>query len=279
MSALSGLHKRIARLVGANTLEKTEEIIAKTEETIEKTVQKRVSRVSQLLLLSSILSSFLYWSSFVLPFSGYLHAVIKWLSIGTLSVIILRLINRRQDIFLLAALFCHSLGDLALAHPYQDLLMLSIGPFLMGHVFYIFTFKADLPESYQLLKQSISRGKKILIVAVIIYTAIMSSILIPPLLNTNLVIPIAIYMFIISAMVILSSLPQYRSPWMTLGCWMYIISDSLIAINKFYMPLPPVLGACTWPLYYIGQILISLGLMKEKNNSLYFLIVHDYISI
>jgi len=128
-------------------------VITKAAVGVEK-VEKTVSRFSQVLLLSSILSSLLYWSSLVLPLSGYLHAVIKWTSIATLTAIVLRLISRRQDIFLLAALFCHSLGDLFLAHPYQDLLMYSIGPFLLGHIFYIFTFKADLPASYQLLKQT-----------------------------------------------------------------------------------------------------------------------------
>jgi len=268
----TGLYKRMCAFVGAETMDKTEEII-------EKNVTKRVSRLSQILLLASIVSSFLYWSSLVLPFSGYLHAGIKWVSIGTLTLIIVRLIKGRQDMFLLAALFFHSLGDVVLAHPYQDLLMYSIGPFLLGHIFYIFTFKSDLPATYQILKHTLSRAKKILIAASFIYTVIMACILIPPLLDTHLVYPIIVYMLVVSTMVVLSVLPQYRSPWMTFGCWMYIISDSLIAINKFYMPLPPMLDACSWPLYYIGQIFISLGLMKEKNNSICFLIVHDYLSI
>lgn len=237
------------------------------------------SRLSQILLLSSILSSFLYWSSLVRPFSGYLHAGIKWLSIATLTMIIWRLIRGRQDIFLLAALFFHSLGDLVLAHPYQDLLMYSIGPFLLGHIFYIFTFKSDLPANYQALKHTLSRAKKILIAATLIYTVIMSFMLLPQVLDTHLMYPMIVYILVVCTMAILSALPEYRSPWMTLGCCMYIISDSLIAINKFYAPLPPLLNSCTWPLYYIGQILISLGLMKEKNSSLYFLIVHDLFSI
>jgi uncharacterized membrane protein YhhN len=265
------VYRRLRSFIGA-------EAIIAAEKAIEKSEARRVSRLSQVLLLASIVSSFLYWSSLVLPVSGYLHAAIKWISIGTLTLIIVRLIKGRQDIFLLAALFFHSLGDIVLAHPYQDLLMYSIGPFLLGHIFYIFTFKYDLP-AYHALKQNLSRAKKILIVAAFIYTSIMASILIPPLLDTHLVYPIIVYMLVVGTMVVLSTLPQYRSPWMTLGCWMYIISDSLIAINKFYTPLPPFINACSWPLYYIGQILISLGLMKEKNNSICFLIVHDYLSI
>jgi len=244
----------------------------------KKLLPKRVSRLSQALLLFSILSSFLYWSSFVLPFSGYLHAAIKWISIGTLTLIIVRLIRGRQDMFLLAALFCHSLGDLVLAHPYQDLLMYSIGPFLLGHIFYIFMFKHDLPTTYLALKQTLSRAKKILLGAIVLYAVLMSSILIPSLIDTHLFVPIIVYMIVVCTMVVLSTLSTYRSYWMILGCWMYIVSDSLIAVNKFYAPLPPMLDACSWPLYYIGQILISLGLMKEK-RSISFLISHEYFSI
>jgi len=275
----SAIYRELGSFVGADAVSEavtaTEEVVSEIE---KKLLPKRVSRLSQVLLLFSILSSFLYWSSLVLPLSGYLHAGIKWLSIGTLTAIILRLIKGRQDMFLLAALFCHSLGDLVLAHPYQDLLMYSIGPFLLGHIFYIFAFKHDLPKTYLALKQTLSRARKILLAAAFIYTGIMGCILFPPLINSHLFYPVIVYMAVVTTMVILSTLSPYRSPWMTLGCWMYIVSDSLIAINKFYAPLPPMLDACSWPLYYIGQILISLGLMKEK-RSLCFLIVHEYFSI
>ena len=66
---------------------------------------------------------------------------------------------------------------------------------------------------------------------------------------------------------------------MTLGCWMYIVSDSLIAIDRFYTPLPYPLSILSWPLYYIGQILISIGLLREKRKSAdCFLISHRLLS-
>jgi len=240
-------------------------------------LHRDVSRFSQVLLTLSIVSSFMYWSSLALPISGWLHAVIKWLSIGTLGCIVLRFLSCKQDIFLLFAMFFHSLGDLVLAHPYQDLLLYSLGPFLLGHIFYILTFKADVPANVQAIKKTFSRAKAILIAASMIYSAIMGSILLPSLLNSHLFVPVIVYILIISSMVILSVIPQYKSRMMTLGCWMYILSDSLIAMDKFYAPLPPTLDACTWPLYYIGQILISLGLMKEK-KMLMFMYSSDRIS-
>jgi uncharacterized membrane protein YhhN len=261
------------------TTRTTQEDPAVVETKITTLKQKDVSRFSRLLLTLSIVSSLMYWTALVHPFSGYLHMCIKWFSIVTLTGIVFRLITNKQDFFLFTAMFCHSLGDLFLAHPYSDWLLYSLGPFLLGHVFYILTFKSDLPESYQKLKANFSHAKKALITASIIYLTVMSAILIPALYNTPIAIPITVYMIVISLMVVLSVLPQYKSPLMTLGCWMYIVSDSLIAIDRFYMPLPYFLTFFSWPLYYIGQILISIGLLREKEKSAdCFFISHRLLS-
>jgi len=261
---------------------KKDAIVTKAENVVEEVVahiiKKDVSTFSRLLLTMSIVSSFLYWTALVHPFSGYLHMTIKWVSIATLIIIVFRFLTCKQDIFLFAAMFFHSLGDLFLAHPYSDLLMYSLGPFLLGHIFYIMTFKSDLP-AYAKLKHNLSHAKKALVSASIIYFIIMSGILIPALYSTPFAIPVTIYMVIVSLMVVLSALPQYKSPLMTLGCWMYIVSDSLIAIDRFYMPLPYPLSFLSWPLYYIGQMLISIGLLREKEKSAdCFFISHRLLS-
>lgn len=253
-----------------------EQVVGKV---VDAPIRKDVSRLSQLLLTLSIVSSFLYWTALVLPFSGYLHMSIKWFSVATLTAIVVRFLVSKQDVFLFAALFFHSLGDLFLAHPYSDWLLYSLGPFLLGHVFYIMAFKSDLPESYEKLKKNLSLAKKALISASIIYFVIMSSILVPALMHTVIALPVAVYMIIVSLMVILSVIPQYKSPLITLGCWMYVLSDSLIAIDKFYAPLPYPLTYFSWPLYYIGQIMISLCLLREKGRDKdYFFISHRLLS-
>lgn len=244
-------------------------------------VQKEIhtiNRFSQILLIASLVLSALYWSTVVLPLSGYLHAVIKWLSITTLTVIVIRYLSTRQEVFLVFALFFHSVGDIILAHPYEDYLMYSLGPFLLGHICYILTFKSDIP-AVAAIRQSLSRAKVALITASILYPLVMATVLIPPLYNTPLVIPIIVYMVIISIMVVSSVVAEYRLPWMTLGCWMYILSDSLIAIDRFYVPLPPQMHMLSWPLYYAGQILIAGGLLKEKRRVTYMLFVHEIFSI
>jgi len=241
-------------------------------------IRREVSRFSQILLTLSIVSSLIYWTSLVSPLSGYLNMGIKWLSISTLTTIVFRLVTCKQDVFLFGALFFHSLGDLFLAHPYQDLLMYSMGPFLLGHIFYILTFRTDV-EAWVTLKRNITRMKKVLISASVIYGLIMGAVIFPAIMHTPIAVPASLYFIIIIAMVVVSVLASYKSKWMMFGCWMYLASDSLIALHKFYLPLPYYLQQLTWPLYYIGQILIAFGFLREKQRSKYcFFISNDRIS-
>jgi len=238
----------------------------------------QINRFSQVLLVVSILLSVLYWSTVILPLNGYLHAVVKWLSITALTAIVIRYLTTRQEWFLVLALFFHSVGDIILAHPYEDYLMYSMGPFLLGHICYILTFKSDIP-AVAAIRRSLSRAKVALIAAGVLYPMVMATILIPPLYDTPLIIPVIVYMVIVSIMVISSVVAGYRLPWMTLGCWLYILSDSLIAIDKFYVPLPSQLHMLSWPLYYAGQILIAGGLLKEKRRVTCMLFAHELLSI
>eukprot|EP01111_Echinosteliopsis_oligospora_P014776 TRINITY_DN565_c0_g1_i1.p1 TRINITY_DN565_c0_g1~~TRINITY_DN565_c0_g1_i1.p1 ORF type:complete len:280 (+),score=56.30 TRINITY_DN565_c0_g1_i1:100-939(+) len=271
----------IQRPVVQSTAKRTEKVAEKVVEKVAEAsvpLKREVSRFSQVLLTLSIVSSLIYWTALIHPLSGYLHMGIKWLSISTLTAIVLRFLTCKQDVFLLGALFFHSLGDLFLAHPYQDWLMYSMGPFLLGHIFYILTFRTDV-EAWAVLKKNITRMKKILLSASLIYGVIMGAVILPSIMHTPMAVPASIYFVIIIAMVFISVLASYKSYWMMVGCWMYLASDSLIALNKFCLPLPNYLQQLSWPLYYIGQILIAFGFLREKQRSKsYFLFSNDRFS-
>eukprot|EP01112_Ceratiomyxa_fruticulosa_P015916 TRINITY_DN475_c0_g1_i2.p1 TRINITY_DN475_c0_g1~~TRINITY_DN475_c0_g1_i2.p1 ORF type:complete len:272 (-),score=34.56 TRINITY_DN475_c0_g1_i2:399-1214(-) len=222
-----------------------------------------LSRKGQALLLASLFFSALYWFQVLHPVSGWLHVLVKWLSILPLTLVVLHYQSTRQDVFLLCAILFHSVGDVVLAHPTMDLLAYSLGPFLVGHIFYILAFSGDLPKP---IASAVSPTKLALMVLGLGYIIAMAVLLLPRLLPTPLGGPVVVYMSIFSVLAMLSFLTKWRLRWMTLGIWMYIVSDSLIALDKFYTPLPPALHSLTWPLYYIGQILISVGLLMEKGR-------------
>lgn len=257
----------------SNSLEKTSVAVpglAKATEVfqaVEKVCFRReVSRFSQVLLTLSLVSSLVFWTSLMMPISGYLHMAIKYVSVATLTCIVVRFLSCKQDLFLFMALFFHGVGDLVLAHPYQDLLLYSLGPFLLGHIFYIMTFQVDITD-LQRIRRNLSRAKKIILSSMFLYSIVMGIILIPGLTNTPFLVPLVVYLLVITCMICCSVIPQYTTRWIVFGCLLYVFSDSLIALDKFYLPLPGPLVHLSWPTYYVGQCMILFGFLKEKNKS------------
>ena len=46
-------------------------------------------------------------------------------------------------------------------------------------------------------------------------------------------------------------------------CRLFLISDSILAINKFKSPLP-LRGYLVWATYYLAQYGIAIGFLREK---------------
>jgi len=83
----------------------------------------------------------------------------------------------------------------------------------------------------------------------------------------DLFIPVIIYMFVILMMLTTAFLREGTVPknsynLVFLGAIFFIISDSLLALNKFYSPLP-LSGIWIMTTYSIAQSFIVLGLKKQ----------------
>jgi len=131
--------------------------------------------------------------------------------------------------------------------------------FLCGHIFYILTFKPDVSFS-----RSLSNTSKLLIGAILLFAAGLGTILLPKL-ESHLVVPVFIYMTAIGTMTIFTVLANYRTAWISLGAMSYMLSDSMIAINTFVQPFSGS-AFLIWPLYYLGQLLIAIGFLREKHS-------------
>ena len=139
---------------------------------------------------------------------------------------------------LFSALLFSWIGDILLLFVFKDGLFFIFGlvAFLTAHVFYVILFVKEL---------NISRGKFTLrkpgLLIVLIYMAIFLSLLIPHL--GDLLIPVIIYSLVISAMLYTAFLlaPHLRrssSALLLSGAISFVISDSILAIDKFYYQLP-----------------------------------------
>lgn len=76
-------------------------------------------------------------------------------------------------------------------------------------------------------------------------------------------IPAMIYLCAITLMCITASLMDLPKRAVVIGAMLFLLSDSLIAANKFKTPIP-LSNYAIWFTYYVGQCLITLGFLREK---------------
>lgn len=153
----------------------------------------------------------------------------------SISLLIPNFSNKK---ILFSALLFSWIGDILLLFVFKDSLFFIFGliVFLTAHIFYVFLFIKEL---------KITGGKfsfrKPGLLIVLVYMAIFLSLLIPHL--GNLLIPVVIYSLVISAMLYTAFLlaPYFHKPSSALllsGAISFVISDSILAFDKFYHPLP-----------------------------------------
>ena len=155
----------------------------------------------------------------------------------------------RFDVLLAIALAFSLAGDVFLMPP--DQFIPGLASFLVAHVFYIVLFRQGLGWFP-------SRGA---VMAVFAVGALMYSIVLPGLTDPILRVAVAAYVTVISLMVSqaigrAAVLGDTASRWVALGAGVFMVSDALIAINKFVTPVPQ---ASLWILitYYCAQMLIA----------------------
>ncbi|MHB8950838.1 MAG: lysoplasmalogenase [Rhodoferax sp.] len=155
----------------------------------------------------------------------------------------------RFDIYLLAALVASLAGDVFLMLP-GNYFIPGLASFLVAHLFYIALFRQGVPwfPSWRALVLTLGLGGAM-------YAWVWGG-LSDPVLR----LAVAAYVSVIALMVAQAIgralvLRDASAAAVALGACVFMLSDSLIAINRFVQPLPLV---SVWVLltYYTAQILI-----------------------
>lgn len=158
-----------------------------------------------------------------------------------------------QDKLMLVAFFFSLLGDTFLMFSGEKYFMFGLGSFLITHLFYIFVFTRNWLKTNKLYRFSM-----------ILFSIIMLLILKNNITN-SLLIPIIVYMFTITLMAI-SAAERNTNPesyrLVLLGAILFVLSDSLIALNEFVNPIPfstiLIMGT-----YIFAQYFICIGFLKR----------------
>jgi len=152
---------------------------------------------------------------------------------------------------LLVALVFSACGDLLLAF---DNFILGVAAFLLAQLSYALIFKTYW--------QGITTRWMVSIV-LLVYMLLMAWLLLPSL--GNLKIPVIAYLLAIGVMGFLAVQSSLPIRWAVLGAVVFIVSDSLIAVNKFVHPIP---FESYWIMstYYAAQFMLVTSLLKSANS-------------
>jgi uncharacterized membrane protein YhhN len=183
------------------------------------------------ILLSIIYLNCILFNSAILVF------YLKPLLILPLIIAVLISTNFANKFILLVALIFSWLGDILLLFVFKDAIYFILGlvAFLTAHIFYIVLFTKEIKKVNG--KIQFKNG----LVAIVVYLGTMLLALIPHL--GSLVIPVVVYAVVISAMLYMAYLLSFywakpASIYLLTGGVSFILSDSILAFNKFYQPIP-----------------------------------------
>ena len=174
-----------------------------------------------------------------------------------------RALQRSIYLFMLAALFFSWLGDVMLMYEYISPMyfMLGLGAFLTAHIMYLTVF---------LKRWNIRPGPLfwLVVIVLILYGCFLFWQLKDSL--GNLLVPVVLYVLVILAMAVASfgrkGMVTPKSFTMVfLGALFFIISDSVLAINKFTdsVPYAHILVMGT---YATAQYLITKGILIQEDH-------------
>jgi uncharacterized membrane protein YhhN len=179
-------------------------------------------------------------------------APILWLSYCCTKV----LPNPVRTPMCLALLFSAG-GDILLALTFEHSFPAGLSSFLCAQLIYCFVFSK---------RRSQLRDKAPMLSAIVLFYLTMLWLIIPE--AGELKIPVLVYMTAICIMGSLAALHK-GSSWVLLGAISFMVSDAVIAINKFMVPFDGA-SLVIMNTYYLAQIMIVAGMVEtysEKSGS------------
>ncbi len=158
-----------------------------------------------------------------------------------------------------AALFFSWVGDVLLMFQGENQLffLLGLSSFLLAHIFYIVFFHNIR------IRENIKSSWLLLFIVVVYYAVLIT--LLSPYLGT-MKLPVRVYGIFISFMFLLAMYMLFiknkpAGRLMMTGALFFVISDSILAINKFYQSFEPA-GIIIMLTYGLAQLFITEGAIK-----------------
>jgi uncharacterized membrane protein YhhN len=210
---------------------------------MQNTADKIIWRVGQIAALAFL--------ALVVPLHPYPGScLLKALPVTALAVVLIRNVRGRPGYLLFAGLLLSVVGDVALDLDRERLFVVGLGAFLVAHLLYISAFLHSARFTTRRLPAAL---------AVLAYGLVVGWFLreVPE----GKLIPVMAYLAAITAMVISAVCVNPVSPLLIVGAAVFMLSDSVIAINKFLHPIPHSL-VLNIGLYFLAQYVLVAGFLR-----------------
>lgn len=206
------------------------------------------------ILLADLLSVYFEWT---VAEHFFKPLIVVWLmAYFVLDPTVQRSPLRKWIIF---ALFFSWLGDvlLLLQEDYPIFFLFGLSAFLIAHLFYIYFF-------HSIRTREAVRSRIALVIVVAVYYFAVIAVLSPYL--GDLTLPVRIYAIVISFMFLIAMHMLFirnrdAGRIMMAGALLFVISDSILAFNKFYSPISYA-GLLIMGTYGLAQLFITEGAIR-----------------
>ncbi|OFE12261.1 hypothetical protein PHACT_03200 [Pseudohongiella acticola] len=217
------------------------------------------SRLSALSLFSPIwLVVFLLFSLFYIFLPESIAPDWRWLlKIIPIALLLLMALGRTHGavrLLLGLGLVLSATGDVLLA--LEDKFVPGLVAFLLAQVIYTVLF----------LTQCRWQRRRLLWAMFIVTYAVVCTLLIVPA-SGDMKVPVIAYMVAISAMAMAAGFrrePQFL--WVAMGALLFMVSDTLIAVDRFVSPFA-YSGIAVMLTYYLAQLLICTGIVRHNTTA------------
>ena len=170
-------------------------------------------------------------------------------------------INKTIQSHMISALGLSLIGDIALLFDAlsPNYFIIGLASFLLAHVMYVPIF----------LKQRDKSKSPLVFIMIMLLYAICLFYLLKDGLG-DLLIPVITYMIVILSMSTSAYIRQKQNNktsynWVLIGALLFMLSDSILALDKFYQPFP-LSSICIMLTYALAQYCIVIGILKHNEK-------------
>jgi len=205
-------------------------------------------------LIFTLLAAIFITARFTDPYS--FSWIIKILPILLLIWITLKkVVTTSEKVFVVGLIFS-AFGDFFLEYDGINWFVFGLASFLLAHVFYIISFT---PLSMIKIK-----ARLLLIISYVAFGLVIFTLLSKSL--GELFIPVLVYMMVLLFMAISTLVSSKSNKWLIIGGISFVVSDSLLGLNKFYLALPYA-ETLIMISYYFAQYSLVNSVLKLQDNS------------